>query len=709
MRELLKGKGIESSDLYGSLALSGHRRQLSFALSAAQKCEKYSSTHMSGELYILPESILGEFTLQENTGGGLNRLLGLKSAIPLEGYIKAQIFFDPVLHMAFFVDIPHYLDEKSILEMDRLHIRGYCLLESAARCIVEDLSVTVLTPNVRSQVRASFEVSQDGVVEQGHAITHTKIDPSAVTASAIKTELSFWGPLSSLKFENETSTADLSIAGVQVENFSLHSQGSYEESVFKVDYIFDGRIDGQPLHSKARMSWDKENCLSIDDIAFSLGKMDLQGQLKLDCVDFGINGQLSMDGFHLDELPLISANELIPKGKGHLLVTFEKADSEHKQNGHFRFNLNQLKSQGISAETVSYIFNIEDLFGTSYFSTCLMLRDVDLGEVFLEEVILEGAGNDRTMIPLRAHLRGRQSGHSFQGGARFDWSLDSHSCALQMLDLELFGETFALAEPTKIEFSKDSLLFHPLLLKGHQSSFELSGQVSAQKVDLKVTAVTLPVNVLKGCFEGLDKRLIQGEFGFQAHLFGELSSPEIELKLALSDWVVSSGGVWFSQPLSGFWNMELRANACHFHSQIEQQGSAPLTVEGVLPLSFSIRPMVFTLDKLMPWECRIRGESEAASLLKMFYGSKIPLTGQVEIEVDITVTPQDPVVTGGFLLKNGTYEILEIGSVFKGVEAQLALKDRQLQLMRLRASDGVQGNLTAEGFIRLDEEAAPLA
>jgi translocation and assembly module TamB len=98
-------------------------------------------------------------------------------------------------------------------------------------------------------------------------------------------------------------------------------------------------------------------------------------------------------------------------------------------------------------------------------------------------------------------------------------------------------------------------------------------------------------------------------------------------------------------------------------------------------------------------EARLKLDGRAEQLWAVFGPEGQALRGQLNADVNVAGTIDQPALSGGFTMADGAYEHGETGLRLIGISATGAFDQRSARIMQLSANDGQGGRLTGEGVI----------
>lgn len=234
-----------------------------------------------------------------------------------------------------------------------------------------------------------------------------------------------------------------------------------------------------------------------------------------------------------------------------------------------------------------------------------------------------------------------------------------------------------------------------LLFKGNQSKTDMSGQLAIDKGLFRshTDDPTHPHSTDIPFF---------GNVSFTGQLEGTLKEPLGKIKLQLDRLQVSEEALTKIPPVQGEINLNIASTGIQFDGLINGVGKSPIKTKGSIPVSLSLYPFNFNIEKEKPLEVMAQAEGELAPFIALFYSDATNLSGQTKIDLGVRGTFSSPQLAGYFELSNGSYESFSTGGVYKNIQARVEGNGTQLALRNFSAVDNKNGALSATGFITLD-------
>lgn len=123
----------------------------------------------------------------------------------------------------------------------------------------------------------------------------------------------------------------------------------------------------------------------------------------------------------------------------------------------------------------------------------------------------------------------------------------------------------------------------------------------------------------------------------------------------------------------------------------------PIEYSVNLPLTYSLMPFKYSVDEQKPLEGFLSTKGEIITFLQFFFDDSILLSGLAEANVKLAGTLYDPKINGECRIVNGSFEIPEIGTMLRNVNARFESNGTHIILSELHAKDRSGGILTGKG------------
>lgn len=320
---------------------------------------------------------------------------------------------------------------------------------------------------------------------------------------------------------------------------------------------------------------------------------------------------------------------------------------------------------------------------------------------------------------LFAGLSGQAKGHtgSFQwvasgsssglarvdGAGRFERKPAAKLFHADRLDLDLLGRPWGLAAPVDVLIGNSVIALDTvrLLTRDGSGAVELAGDIPRRGSGaLSFTALGVELRDLYGLLQR-DTAGIQGTLIVDARLGGTARAPEIRGTGALT------GGVFgdFEAPLirSAFDYRErlLRSNLTFWRT-----GKPFLQVDASLPLDLALERVE---PRQLPGPLTIlaRGDSIDLALAEAFTPNLRRMGGQLDLDVRVEGTWDQPRLAGQARLANGAASIPALGVRYHNIGGTLRFAGDSIQAQGLRV-ESHSGEMSVGGGIRLQRLTLPV-
>lgn len=213
---------------------------------------------------------------------------------------------------------------------------------------------------------------------------------------------------------------------------------------------------------------------------------------------------------------------------------------------------------------------------------------------------------------------------------------------------------------------------------------------------------TLPRQPLVGVARGEISGLLQLE--------GELSNMEGTLSLDVHQLQVPES------PFERFPSVDIQIEGhldrqhLAFHGSLLGIGEIPLQLQGSVPLIFSLYPFGFDVDEKAPLSLSLKGQGPIDPLLAALENADLIARGEIDCNLEVEGSIQDPLVTGFLKLHDGFFESLVTGAVANEITLDVNGQGNALVIEGFQAQDLNKGSLEGGGKIQLSyKDAFPFA
>jgi translocation and assembly module TamB len=322
----------------------------------------------------------------------------------------------------------------------------------------------------------------------------------------------------------------------------------------------------------------------------------------------------------------------------------------------------------------------------------LVIQNGTIGDLTLASsgLVLEG-NPEKVSFHLTAEGRYRDS-IELEGSGQAAVSSAEEHVTLSRLEGRYGGVSFSLLRPLALSHSPERIDFGECSLRLGSGEFQASGyaQSSALSLDLRFDGIPLqwiPVQELRS-WGGLARGT--------ARLRGSPDRPEGTADLQVEalkfhDQSLPSAGLTLHAALHDN-RVETSFVAC---------GLSETPLKGVLeyPMYFSLSPLALTFSLHQECKGTLKGEIQLERIANLIQLHEQRLEGTVELDLGLEGPLERPRMTGGILLKNGSYENLRTGTILKEIEVDIEAGTPMLIVKKATASDGEKGSLSAQGRV----------
>jgi translocation and assembly module TamB len=230
-------------------------------------------------------------------------------------------------------------------------------------------------------------------------------------------------------------------------------------------------------------------------------------------------------------------------------------------------------------------------------------------------------------------------------------------------------------------------------LAGETGQRGTSGRLSAKRLPLALAALPATELPLAGSIDADVVVESQGQW-----LAGRLD-------LRVNDLALAERQKATVPPLQGELAAAWSGRVVQAEGRLRGLGGEDLTLAGRLPLAVDARTLAVRPESGAPISATLRWAGELASLFEALPLPDHRLSGRGRVALDVSGTVAAPRVDGEAQVTGGRYEHLTYGTLLEGLDGGAVLGPGGVATVRMSASDGGDGEVSAEGRVAILGEA----
>ena len=374
-------------------------------------------------------------------------------------------------------------------------------------------------------------------------------------------------------------------------------------------------------------------------------------------------------------------------------ISLRLTREEDAQNAWVDLRVEELESPLGAAGRVELQGSLQNAFKQVKVDVSTRVNAFRHGNVHLATMALDTRGG---MGDLEFALNGTGSaGKPFRasatGGVR--WSGKESALELEAFEGAFDARELKLARPTALHYNPGSgFRVEPILLEVGPGFLEVTGRVG-DRMNVKTVFEQIPLSLL----DLAGGPPMKGEANGRLRLSGTRQEPEAEAEVTVKG-VRLTDPSWKHLPETGLATKASFQDGVLKVQMTADEGGGRLVEAGLtVPLQASLSPFSIDLSQHGNMKGHAAASLDLASLPGWLSLDGQRISGRLEADLSIEGTVADPRIAGEMRVREGAYELLRTGSVFRDVDVLLRVNGKEVILEHARATDGNGGRLEVEG------------
>jgi len=286
-------------------------------------------------------------------------------------------------------------------------------------------------------------------------------------------------------------------------------------------------------------------------------------------------------------------------------------------------------------------------------------------------------------------------------GGRVEQSGGTIAATLDQLTGRVQDRRIALRAPVTVRHGNGRTELGTLTLTIAGGTVTASGSLTPEAVTAELRIQDLPLSLLDLAAPEMQA---DGVLGGRLRVEGPVGRPRGEFRVEARRVKLSALAVSDRQRLRLDASGTFGDGRLSFDAKAGGPGGIELAGRGAVPLRLSLSPFVAVVpgNAAVSAEATMRGDlARVSDLLPPGY-SVHRIAGRVDLSARVAGTVDAPQISGRVAVDRGEYEHLELGTLLRGLELEVAAQGTSIVVRRLAARDGGRGTLTGKGQIDLD-------
>lgn len=308
------------------------------------------------------------------------------------------------------------------------------------------------------------------------------------------------------------------------------------------------------------------------------------------------------------------------------------------------------------------------------------------------DIDLDAKSNAPFMVKLKSHDQ------SFScTGTLKTLTPEMLSADIDQLTANLGNEQLLLEAPFSLETDFNSLNMSPLHLSLKDGSITAKAHMQDEFWRFSLNFKKIPCNIFT--FKEFFDHQLEGHVDGEALFYGKADELQGTAKIDVHDLFIKE------DERKGIPLIKSSISATFQNHKMDCQGTfsgigeAPLNFECCIPVLLSIKNPLVTIEKNTPFTAEMNAEGSLTPLIELFILDTASFAADGKINMKAYGTLADPKFDGTFKLRNGMFEIYDLGTTITDIEADIKASGRSLELTRLQGSDGLGGLFSGSGSV----------
>lgn len=571
-------------------------------------------------------------------------------------------------------------------------VDGPIVYEGTVRVDAGQIAITDL-----SAVAPNFSISGGGNLLLAEQSVSAEITSGALTLDALSDDLSgrvsmagtFAGPMAIPRLTMRIRSQEVAVRQEVFQDVDLTLSSDLAQSPMRLAVDGAVRVAEGPLALDLEATLDAAQSVTLSPLSVTGAGISLTGSLAIGLSDSIVTGAMKAS---FETLAVPSALLGVPLS-GAAEVSLVLASEDGVQDVTWTAQANALRYDGAGAalgvlETSGRWIGGDDP---------AIDASIDGGNGFvgnqpISDVVVRAVG-PLSALSITAGANAPDDGLAVSLSAEVSLAQDQTSLSLMTFDIKDSWGSAVLAESAGFLFSPDRVVADAvnLTINGGSARASLVLDKSASTVTASLTAEQLPFAVLETLESDLS---VSGHFGVTVELNGPLASPSGRFTFKTNDVSLPDTGLeGVGADLTG----ALDGQRLTVSARVTGLSDVPATITGSIPLVINLADSQARLPLEQPMDLAVSWSGAIEPLWSVLPLINHRLSGTANVDFTLSGTLGAPILAGYVRLADGTYENLDIGTLFRDLNAELTAEDVSTLTFSAAANDADDGTLSGTG------------
>jgi len=253
-----------------------------------------------------------------------------------------------------------------------------------------------------------------------------------------------------------------------------------------------------------------------------------------------------------------------------------------------------------------------------------------------------------------------------------------------------YGATsIALKSPTQLMLRDGGATLGDVILTVKDGELKASGGFGKEEFSAQIQATNLPTNLALYPF------VFDGRIAGSAKLSGLYDNPAGSAQFDLTRIAIPGIDDSEDHYVSGIFTADYKNNA--LTAEADLSGPAALTLKAKTTLPVFVSPPALSFEK--PVSAILSSSIDLGALSLLLGLNEHNVSGRSNLDLNLSGTLNEPIITGSGNLQNAAYENLLLGTRFENISAQMSADKNRLNLENINGRDMNGGQFNASGHI----------
>lgn len=479
-----------------------------------------------------------------------------------------------------------------------------------------------------------------------------------------------------------------------------------------------GQWNGIEGSANGNIAWDGEKFL-FDDISGLIEGFHLVGQVNVD-------RNLKLDGTHLEFDHTKASGEINLWGNYRSLISkFDIAIPRYERLSQVRLKGDiALHDEKISSELdASFSFKGDRYFANangswspeSFLQFTLNAknsRDLSIEASLKNDAFLVEALNGDFFKKIRL-IANRPSdpnadwnffleghGAEFSGEMAGEAQVFSHSQALKVASLKgnWKDHRIVLQDPFTLTHVENEITLSPFFATMDEGTIYTTFDYIGNSIHIASRLIGIPVDILPFLEEGLPK---DTTFDANCFIFGPLNKLGGQLQIEFPRVMLNDTSLSRLPALEGKITANLYDEKLDLNGSFTGLAATPITLDASLPITISLDPPQIEVKADKPFSTKLSYEGPVGPITELITSEVAPLKGNLKLEIDLSGTLANPMVSGTGHFRDGSYESIDTGVVYENISATFKGSGDHVQITSIHAESKNGGNIAGYGTLNI--------